>query len=75
MDWTIGMVEYWNGGLGNLLFLLSLFIMLYLLGCHYSLDWTTGLEYWTGLLDWNTGLSYFPFLDKFLYLFIERRLN
>ena len=18
-------------------------------GCHYSLDWTTGLEYWTGL--------------------------
>ena len=20
-------------------------------GCHYSLDWTTGLEYWTGLLD------------------------
>ena len=27
--------------------------------------------YWTGLLDWNTGLSYFPFLDKFLCLFIE----
>ena len=20
-------------------------------GCHYSLDWTTGLDYWTGLLD------------------------
>ena len=20
-------------------------------GCIYSLDWTTGLEYWTGLLD------------------------
>jgi hypothetical protein len=20
-------------------------------GCHYLLDWTTGLEYWTGLLD------------------------
>ena len=27
-------------------------------GCHYSLDWTTGLEYWTGLK--------FPFLDKVL---------
>jgi len=24
-------------------------------GSHYSLDWTTGLDYWTGLLDswWN----------------------
>ena len=21
-----------------------------------SLDWTTGLDYWTGLLDWTTGL-------------------
>ena len=41
-------------------------------GCHYSLDWTTGLEYWTGILDWITGLSYFLFLDKFLYLFLER---
>ena len=20
-------------------------------GCHYSLDWTTGLDYWTGLLE------------------------
>ena len=20
-------------------------------GCIYSLDWTTGLDYWTGLLD------------------------
>ena len=20
-------------------------------GCHYLLDWTTGLDYWTGLLD------------------------
>ena len=20
-------------------------------GCLYSLDWTTGLDYWTGLLD------------------------
>ena len=21
------------------------------LGCPYSLDWTTGLDYWTGILD------------------------
>ena len=21
------------------------------LGCIYSLDWTTGMDYWTGLLD------------------------
>ena len=20
-------------------------------GCHYSVDWTAGLDYWTGLLD------------------------
>ena len=26
-------------------------------GCLYSLDWTTGLDYWTGL-DWTTGLDY-----------------
>ena len=28
------------------------------LGCHYSVDWTTELDYWTGLLDWTTGLDY-----------------
>ena len=28
------------------------------LGCLYSVDWTTGLDYWTGLLDWTTGLDY-----------------
>ena len=22
-------------------------------GCQQSLDWTTGLDYWTGLLDWS----------------------
>ena len=22
------------------------------------MDWTTGLDYWTGLLDWTTGLDY-----------------
>ena len=35
----------------------------------------TGLEYWTGILDWTTGLGYFPFLDKFLCLFLERSLH
>jgi len=28
------------------------------LGCLESVDWTTGLDYWTGLLDWTTGLDY-----------------
>ena len=28
------------------------------MGSHYSLNWTTGLDYWTGLLDWTTGLDY-----------------
>ena len=28
------------------------------MGCTYSLDWTTGLDYWTGLLDWTTGLTF-----------------
>ena len=23
----------------------------------YLLNWTTGLDYWTGLLDWTTGLA------------------
>ena len=31
----------------------------------------SGMEYWNGTLDWTTGLSYFPFLDKFLHLFLE----
>ena len=30
----------------------------------------SGLDYWNGTLHW-TGLNYFPFLDKFLYLFLE----
>ena len=33
-------------------------------GGYYSVDWTTGLEHWTGLLDWNTGLDYWT--DIFL---------
>ena len=35
--------------------------------------------HWTGLLDWNIGLDHwtelFSFLDKFLYLFLERSLH
>ena len=27
-------------------------------GCLYLLDWTTGLDYWTGPLDWTTGLTF-----------------
>jgi len=27
-------------------------------GLVQSLDWTTGLDYWTGLQDWTTGLDY-----------------
>ena len=32
-------------------------------GCLESVDWTTGLEYWTGILDWNTGLEYWNGLN------------
>ena len=32
---------------------LVMHIMVKSMGCHYSLDWTTGLEYWTGLLEWR----------------------
>ena len=31
-------------------------------GCLHSLDWTTGLKYWTRLLD--------PFLDKILWFLV-----
>ena len=34
--------------------------MLFFPGCLYLLDWTTGLDYWTGLLDWTTGLTFLP---------------
>jgi len=33
-------------------------ILRVLCGCLESVDWTTELEYWTGLLNWNTGLEY-----------------
>ncbi len=28
------------------------------MGVIHLLDWTTGLDYWTGLLDWNTGMTF-----------------
>ena len=31
----------------------------------------SGMDYWNRILDWTTGLSYFPFLVKFLHLFLE----
>ena len=43
-------------------------------GCIYSLDWTTGLDYWTGLLDspltqkiMHTRISLAPRLCQFVY--------
>ena len=33
-------------------------------GCIQSLEWTSGLEWWTGLMDWTSGLRYFPFLPN-----------
>ena len=30
---------------------LHLMYSLLIMGCPYSLDWTAGLDYWTGLLD------------------------
>ena len=41
----------------------------------YSIAQRAVTIHWTGPLDWNTRLSYFPFLDKFLHLFIERSLK
>ena len=35
-------------------------------GVSYSLDWTTGLDYWTGLLDWTTGLTFFATKNQFM---------
>ena len=33
-------------------------------GCLYSLDWTTGLDHWTGPLHWITGHN---FMQKSIY--------
>ena len=29
-------------------------------GCMELVDWTAGLEHWTGTLDWNTGITFDP---------------
>ena len=52
-------ISTWNNA-----FVSSLTKTVYI-GCHYSLDWTTGLEYWTGILDWNTGLDYWTEVFSF----------
>ena len=28
-------------------------------GCRQSLDWTGGLDCWTGLVDWTSGLDWY----------------
>ena len=28
----------------------------------HAVEWTTGMDYWNGILDWTTGLSFFSFL-------------
>ena len=38
---------------------------------YYWVATKNGMDYWNETLDWTTGLSHFPFLDKFLYLFLE----
>ena len=35
-------------------------------GCIQSLDWTSGLDWWTGLVDWTGGLDYWT---RFLFFF------
>ena len=42
------------------------FIIRNLSGCIHSMDWTTGLEYWTGILDWTTELSYYGQICVFI---------
>ena len=39
--------------------------------CLYSLDWTTGLDYWTGLVDWTTGLTLELTFELFLLSMIK----
>ena len=56
----------------NILATMQLYIQIYVISWVYPF---TGLDYWTGILDWNTGLSYFPFLNKFLCLFLESSLH
>jgi len=36
-----------------------------------TLDWTTPLDYWTGLLRWTTGLTFFGFQFHFLHSLVQ----
>ena len=42
-------------------------------GCHYSVDWTTGLEHWTGLLNWH--IFGFCTLYGWIYFIIKSRFD
>ena len=52
-----------------------------ILGYLHLLDWTTidlttGLDYWTGLLDWTTGLDYWTgLLDHILHVILNTPTN
>ena len=48
---------------------ISVGVLLY--GSLYSLDWTTGLEYWTGLLDWSTAPNFYHTDKDFTVLHTE----
>ena len=39
--------------------------------CYFWVGTNSGMDYWNGTLDWTTGLSYFPFVDRFMCLFLE----
>ena len=43
----------------------------YTCGVTIGVGTNSGMDYWNGTLDWTTGLSYFPFLDRFMCLFLE----
>ena len=30
-----------------------------MMGCQYSVDWTTGMTYWNGLLEWTLTFFFF----------------
>ena len=40
---------------------------LYWIGCIHSLDWTAGLEHWTGLLNWHI-FGFYPCCGWFYWL-------
>ena len=42
-----------------------------MVGCLHSLDWNTGLEYWTGILDWTTGMEFFYLFRQVFIWFLS----